>query len=42
MLALSGAVNVPGQPVDQVNNNRLLSIQDIHTFNAQVTNDAVE
>jgi hypothetical protein len=39
-LALSTAVNVPGLPVDQVNNDRLLSIQDIHTFNAQVTNEA--
>ena len=29
-LALSGAANVPGLPVDQVNNDRLLSIQDIH------------
>src|SRR5437588_2886281 len=39
-LALSGAANVPGLPVDQVNNNRLLSIQDIHTLNANVTNEA--
>src|SRR6266568_461096 len=39
-LALSGAANVPGLPVDQVNNDRLLSIQDIHTFNAKVTNEA--
>jgi hypothetical protein len=39
-LALSGAANVPGLPVDQVNNNRLLSIQDIHTFSASVTNEA--
>lgn len=39
-LALSGGANVPGLPVDQVNNNRLLSIQDTHTFNANVTNEA--
>src|SRR2546422_4696367 len=39
-LALSGAANVPGLPVDQVNNDRLLSIQDIHIFSANVTNEA--
>ncbi|OLE54437.1 MAG: hypothetical protein AUG51_08190 [Acidobacteria bacterium 13_1_20CM_3_53_8] len=39
-LAISGAVNVPGMPVDEVNNNRLLSIQDIHTFNSNITNEA--
>ena len=39
-VALPGAANVPGLPVDQVNNNRLLSIQDIHTFNGNVTNEA--
>ena len=39
-LALSGGANVPGLPVDKVNNDRLLSIQDIHTFSANVTNEA--
>jgi hypothetical protein len=39
-LALFGAANVPGFPVDQVNNNRLTSVQDIHIFNPNVTNEA--
>ena len=39
-LALSGSANVPGLPVDQVNNDRLLSIQDIYIFSANVTNEA--
>ena len=39
-LAISGAANVPGVPVHQVNNNRLISIQDVHSFNANVTNEA--
>ncbi len=39
-LAISGAANVPGLPVAQVNNNRLISVQDIHTFNANVANEA--
>ncbi|MGH9871407.1 MAG: TonB-dependent receptor domain-containing protein [Pyrinomonadaceae bacterium] len=39
-LALSGAANVPGLPVDSVNDNRLLSIQAIHIFNPDVTNEA--
>ena len=39
-LARSGAINVPGFPTEQVQNNRLLSIQDIHTFNSNITNEA--
>jgi hypothetical protein len=39
-LAISGAANVPGVPVEQVNNNRLISIQDVHSFNPKVTNEA--
>jgi len=39
-LALSGAANVPGLPVDQINKNRLLSIEDIHTVSENVTNEA--
>ena len=39
-LALSGAANVPGLPVKAVNNDRLISIQDIQVLNAKVTNEA--
>jgi carboxypeptidase family protein/TonB-dependent receptor-like protein len=38
-LALSGAANVPGLPVDQVNHNRIFSLQDIHAFNSKITNE---
>jgi hypothetical protein len=39
-LALSGAANVPGFPVAEEVGNRLLSVQDVHTFNSRVTNEA--
>lgn len=39
-LELSGAANVPGFPVAEEVGNRLLSVQDIHTFNSRVTNEA--
>jgi hypothetical protein len=39
-LALSGAANVPGFPVAEEVANRLLSVQDVHTFNSRVTNEA--
>lgn len=39
-LALSGAANVPGFPVAEEVANRLLSVQDVHSFNARVTNEA--
>ena len=39
-LALLGAANVPGFPVAQGVANRLLSVQDVHTFNSRVTNEA--
>jgi hypothetical protein len=31
-LARNGAINIPGFPVKQIQNNRLLSIQDVHVF----------
>jgi hypothetical protein len=39
-LALSGAANVPGFPVAEELANRLLSVQDVHTFNSRVSNEA--
>jgi outer membrane receptor protein involved in Fe transport len=39
-LALSGAANVPSFPVAQEVANRLLSVQDVHTLNSRVTNEA--
>ncbi len=39
-LALSGAANVPGFPVAEEVANRLLSVQDVHTLNSLVTNEA--
>jgi len=39
-LALSGAANVPGFPVAEEIANRLLSVQDIHTFSSRITNEA--
>jgi hypothetical protein len=39
-LALSGAANVPGFPIAEHVANRLLSVQDVHTFNSRVTNEA--
>ncbi len=39
-LALSGAANVPGFPVAEEVANRLLSVQDVHTFNSRVINEA--
>ena len=39
-LALSGAANVPGFPIAEHVANRLLSVQDVHTLNARVTNEA--
>jgi hypothetical protein len=39
-LALSGAANVPGFPVAEEVANRLLSVQDVHTLNSRVTNEA--
>jgi hypothetical protein len=38
--AIDGAANVPGFPTDVQNNSRFLSVQDIHTFNSRVTNEA--
>jgi hypothetical protein len=40
MPALFDGPNVPGFPADQENDNRLISIQDIHTFSATVINEA--
>lgn len=39
-LALSGVANVPGFPVAEEVANRLLSVQDVHTFNSGITNEA--
>jgi hypothetical protein len=39
-LARSGAINVPGFGVDQTQNHRLLSIQDIHNFRSSTVNEA--
>lgn len=39
-LARRVLVNVPGFGADQTQNNRLLSIQDIHIFSANITNEA--
>src|SRR5438477_7163820 len=39
-LALSGAANVPGFLIAEHVANRLLSVQDVHTFNSSVTNEA--
>lgn len=38
-LELSGAINVPGYPVVEDIRNRLLSFQDVHTINSNVTNE---
>ncbi len=37
--ALFGGPNVPGFPAKQQNNNRLVSLQDIHTFSSNVINE---
>lgn len=39
-LARVGGSNVPGFPVDQDTDNRLLSIQEIHIFSPSITNEA--
>lgn len=39
-LARAGVTNVPGFDIEQETNNRLLSIQDIHRFGANITNEA--
>ena len=39
-LALSGAANIPGFPVAEELANRLLSVQDVQTFNSRVSNEA--
>jgi hypothetical protein len=40
-LALSGSgANVPGFGLDQQTNNRIISLQDIHTFSSTVVNEA--
>jgi hypothetical protein len=39
-LARRGAANVPGFGIEQTQNNRLLAIQDIHTFSSDITNEA--
>ena len=38
-LARVGGANVPGFPVDQETQNRLLSIQDVHIFSPSVVNE---
>jgi Carboxypeptidase regulatory-like domain/TonB-dependent Receptor Plug Domain len=38
--ALFAGPNVPGFGADQANNNRLISVQDIHAFSATVINEA--
>jgi hypothetical protein len=40
MRAIDGAANVPGFPTDVQNNSRFLSVQNIHTFNSRVINEA--
>jgi Carboxypeptidase regulatory-like domain/TonB dependent receptor/TonB-dependent Receptor Plug Domain len=40
MPALFAGPNVPGFGADQANNNRLISVQDIHAFSATVINEA--
>jgi len=39
-LARNGNVNVPGFPVKNTAQNLLLSIQDVHSFNANIVNEA--
>ena len=39
-LALFGGPNVPGVAAEQHTNNRLISIQDIHSFSSTVVNEA--
>lgn len=39
-LARNGAINIPGFPVRQIQNNRLLSIQDVHVFSSKIVNEA--
>ncbi|HKP39144.1 MAG TPA: TonB-dependent receptor [Pyrinomonadaceae bacterium] len=36
----NGGANVPGFGADQTQNNRLIAIQDIHSFSARTTNEA--
>jgi hypothetical protein len=38
-LARRGAVNVPGFGIDQIQDNRLLAVQDVHVFTTHVTNE---
>ena len=39
-LARAGGINVPGFAVEQVQNHRLLAIQDIYNFSPNITNEA--
>ena len=39
-LARAGGINVPGFAIEQVQNHRLLSVQDIYNFSPNITNEA--
>ena len=39
-LARNGNVNVPGFPIEDTAQNLLVSIQDVHSFNANIVNEA--
>lgn len=38
--ARDGGVNIPGFPFEQKNANRILSVQDVHVFSPNITNEA--